>query len=66
MLSRATAASHHLPFFTGPETVKSAWQVAINTAEQHSDPGKITALLMKRRANPPEGFKIIQTGKYSC
>jgi hypothetical protein len=35
----------HPPFYKGPETTKLGWQVVINAAEEHNDPGKFTALI---------------------
>jgi hypothetical protein len=35
----------HPPFFKGPETTKSGWQVVINAAEEHNEPGKFTAFI---------------------
>ena len=35
----------HPPFFMGPDTTRSAWQVMIEAAEEHNEPGKFTALV---------------------
>lgn len=35
----------HPPFYQGPETTKSGWQVIIDAAETHNDPGNFTALI---------------------
>lgn len=35
----------HPPFYAGPETTRSAWQLMEDTARKHYEPGKFTTLL---------------------
>ncbi len=35
----------HPPFYMGPETTASGWQIIIDAAEEHDDPGTFTALI---------------------
>ncbi|AXI46626.1 hypothetical protein C1J03_11710 [Sulfitobacter sp. SK012] len=35
----------HPPFYMGPETTASGWQIIIDAAEEHNDPGAFTALI---------------------
>lgn len=39
------ADPQHPPFFQGPETTQSAWQIMIDAAEAHNDPGTFTAFI---------------------
>ncbi len=39
---RAGQTPSHLPFFQGFETTKSAWEIELEAAEQHYEPGKFT------------------------
>jgi hypothetical protein len=48
----------HPPFFAGPDTVKSAWQVMIDAAEQHNDPGKFTAFVAFEWSGAPNGGNL--------
>ena len=48
----------HPPFFAGPETVKSGWQVAIDSAEEHNDPGRFTALIAFEWSGAPNGGNL--------
>ena len=48
----------HPPFFAGPETVKSAWQVEIDAAEKHNDPGRFTAFVAFEWSAAPNGANL--------
>ena len=41
-IDRLSTAPAHLPFFQGFETTKRAWDIALEQAEQHYEPGKFT------------------------
>ncbi len=51
--NRSTTPEHP-PFFAGPETVKSAWQVAIDAAEEHNQPGTFTAFVAFEWSGAPQ------------
>lgn len=48
----------HPSFFAGEETVKSAWQVAIDAAEAHNNPGKFTAFIAFEWSGAPNGANL--------
>jgi hypothetical protein len=48
----------HPPFFMGPETTKSAWQVAIDAADKHNNPGRFTALIAFEWSAAPGGANL--------
>lgn len=48
----------HPSFFAGPETVKSAWQVAIDAAERNNVPGKFTAFVAYEWSGAPNGGNL--------
>lgn len=48
----------HPPFYQGPETTKSAWQVLIDAAEEHNDPGNFTALIAFEWSAAPNGGNL--------
>jgi len=48
----------HPDFFAGPATVKSAWQVNIDAAEEHNDPGTFTALIGFEWSAAPKGANL--------
>ena len=48
----------HPPFWQGFETTKSAWQVAVETAEEHNDPGRFTALIAFEWSAAPAGANL--------
>ncbi len=35
----------HPPFYQGPETTKSGWQIEFDAAQEHNDPGTFTAFI---------------------
>ena len=45
----------HPPFYKGPETTKSGWQIIIDAAEEHNDPGKFTAFIAFEWSAAPGG-----------
>jgi hypothetical protein len=45
----------HPPFYQGPETTKSGWQIEIDAAEQHNDPGNFTAFIAFEWSAAPNG-----------
>ena len=48
----------HPSFFAGEGTVKSAWQIMINTAEQYNEPGKFTAFVAFEWSGAPNGGNL--------
>ena len=48
----------HPPFYQGPETTRSAWQVAINAAEQYNEPGRFTAFVAFEWSGAPNGGNL--------
>lgn len=48
----------HPSFFAGPETTKSAWQVAIDAAERNNQPGKFTAFVAYEWSGAPNGGNL--------
>jgi hypothetical protein len=48
----------HPPFFMGVETTKSAWQVAIDAADKHNNPGRFTALIAFEWSAAPGGANL--------
>ncbi len=45
----------HPPFYQGPETTKSGWQIVIDAAEEHNDPGNFTAFIAFEWSAAPGG-----------
>ena len=56
-VNRGTTPTHP-PFYAGPETTKSAWQVAIAAAEKHNRPGKFTAFVAFEWSGAPNGGNL--------
>jgi hypothetical protein len=56
--SNRSATPQHPPFFAGPETVQSAWQVAIDSAEEHNDPGDFTTFVAFEWSGAPQGGNL--------
>ncbi len=48
----------HTDFFAGEETVKSAWQLAIDAAEEHNDPGQFTTFIAYEWSAAPQGGNL--------
>jgi hypothetical protein len=48
----------HPPFFAGPETVRSAWQIAIDAAEEQNEPGRFTAFVAFEWSGAPNGANL--------
>ncbi|MBW2244337.1 MAG: DUF3604 domain-containing protein [Deltaproteobacteria bacterium] len=49
---RSGGPPQHTPFFAGPETVRSGWQVVLAAAEAHDDPGRFTTYDAVRNGLP--------------
>jgi Protein of unknown function (DUF3604) len=45
----------HPDFFMGPETTKTGWQIEIDAAEEHNDPGNFTAFIAFEWSAAPKG-----------
>jgi hypothetical protein len=45
----------HPPFYMGPETTKSGWQISMAAAEEHNDPGTFTAFVAFEWSAAPNG-----------
>ncbi len=52
------ANPQHPPFFAGSETTESAWQVMIDAAEEHNDPGRFTAFIAFEWSGAPNGGNL--------
>lgn len=48
----------HPSFFAGPETTKSAWQIAIDAADRNNQPGKFTAFVAYEWSGAPNGGNL--------
>jgi len=48
----------HPEFFAGPETTMSGWDVAIDAAEEHNEPGKFTAFVAYEWSAAPKGANL--------
>ncbi len=56
--SNRSSKPQHPPFFAGEDTVKSAWKIAIDAAEQHNDPGHFTAFVAFEWSGAPNGGNL--------
>ena len=56
--SNRSSTPQHPPFFAGEDTVKSAWQIAVNAAEKHNDPGNFTAFVAFEWSGAPNGGNL--------
>ncbi len=48
----------HPPFYKGPETTRSAWQVMIDSAEENNHPGEFTAFVAFEWSAAPNGGNL--------
>jgi len=48
----------HTEFFAGDETIKSAWKLAVDAAEQHNDPGAFTTFIAYEWSAAPKGGNL--------
>jgi hypothetical protein len=53
-----SSTPQHPPFFAGEETVRSAWQIAIEAAEAHNEPGRFTAFIAFEWSGAPSGANL--------
>ena len=56
--SNRGATPQHPPFYAGPETVKSAWQVAVEAAQAHNEPGQFTTFIAFEWSGAPGGGNL--------
>lgn len=56
--SNRSSTPQHPPFFAGQETVRSAWQMMIESAEAHNKPGEFTALIAFEWSGAPNGGNL--------
>ena len=52
------ATPAHPSFFAGPETVAGAWQVAVEAAQTHNEPGVFTAFIAFEWSGAPQGANL--------
>lgn len=57
-VNRGDAKPAHPDFFAGPATIKSAWQIMVDTAEQHNEPGVFTAMIGFEWSGAPGGANL--------
>lgn len=56
-INRGTTPQHP-PFYAGPETTKSAWEIVVEAAEKHNEPGKFTAFIAFEWSGAPSGANL--------
>ena len=56
--SNRSATPSHPPFYAGPVTTKSAWQIIVDAAEQANDPGTFTAIIGFEWSAAPNGANL--------
>ncbi|WP_108839124.1 DUF3604 domain-containing protein [Tateyamaria sp. Alg231-49] len=56
--SNRSATPQHPPFYAGPATARSAWQVIIEAAEEANEPGVFTALIGFEWSAAPNGANL--------
>lgn len=56
--SNRGANPQHPPFFAGPETTQSGWEVTIDAAQRHNKPGIFTALIAFEWSGAPKGGNL--------
>lgn len=57
-VNRGDAKPQHPDFFAGPSTVKSAWQIIVDAAEKHNEPGVFTAMIGFEWSGAPNGANL--------
>lgn len=57
-VNRGTAPPAHPDFYAGAATTKSAWQIMIDAAEAHNDPGVFTAIVGFEWSGAPGGANL--------
>jgi|GEM_PF-8884 len=55
---RAVGKPKHLPFYPGPETTADAWQMVLDAAETHYQPGRFTTLSAFEWSAAPGGANL--------
>jgi len=56
--SNRGSTPQHPPFYAGPETEQSGWQVAIAAAKEHYEPGKFTTIPAFEWSGAPRGGNL--------
>lgn len=56
--SNRSTTPQHPSFFAGPETVKSAWEINIQAAEEANEPGVFTAFIGFEWSGAPNGANL--------
>ena len=56
--SNRSDTPQHPPFYAGPETTRSAWQVILEAAERHNDPGTFTTIPAFEWSGAPKGANL--------
>lgn len=56
--SNRSATPQHPPFYAGPATAKSAWQIIVDAAEEANDPGVFTAIIGFEWSAAPGGANL--------
>ncbi|MEP1200284.1 DUF3604 domain-containing protein [Tateyamaria sp.] len=56
--SNRSATPQHPPFYAGPATARSAWQVIVEAAEEANEPGVFTALIGFEWSAAPNGANL--------
>ena len=56
--SNRGATPQHPPFFAGSGTIKSAWQIAVDAAQRHNEPGRFTAIIAFEWSGAPGGANL--------
>ncbi len=56
--SNRSAKPKHPPFYAGPATTQSAWDVIVQSAEEANEPGKFTAIIGFEWSAAPNGANL--------
>ncbi|MFK7881482.1 DUF3604 domain-containing protein [Roseobacter sp.] len=56
--SNRSATPQHPPFYAGPQTAKSAWQLIIEAAEDANEPGEFSAIIGFEWSAAPNGANL--------